>query len=182
MNMDRPRRFPESPAGPFEPPPIAFEDEEGHEIELRAHGGDDGNDGERESLVEMYLDFDPSDRAQGIPPSKESRIRDWLDTILAGDCLNVIAWHGDRAVGHATIVPDGDAYELAIFVLQGYQGAGIGTHLIRALLGHGDRNGVEQVWLTVERWNRPAVGLYKKIGFETADSESFELEMALRLQ
>jgi GNAT superfamily N-acetyltransferase len=177
--MSPPRRFPESPAGPFEPPPISFSDAEGREIELRAHRGDER---EREKLVEMYLDFDPADRAQGIPPGKETRIREWLDTILAEDCLNVVAWHGDRAVGHATLVPDGDAYELAIFVLQEYQGAGIGTHLIRALLGHGTEGGVEKVWLTVERWNRPAVGLYKKIGFETCDSESFELEMALRLQ
>ena len=177
MSMDRPRRFPESPAGPFEPPPIAFDDAEDREIELRAFDGD-----EREALVEMYLDFDPADRAQGIPPGEEDRIRDWLDAILGDECLNVVAWHDDRAVGHATLVPDGDAYELAIFVLQEYQGASIGTHLIRALLGHGAENRVEQVWLTVERWNRPAVGLYKKIGFETADSESFELEMTLRLR
>ncbi|CDK40799.1 GCN5-related N-acetyltransferase [Halorubrum sp. AJ67] len=37
------------------------------------------------------------------------------------------------------------------------------------------------MWLTVERWNRAAVSLYKKIGFETSDAESFELEMGLRL-
>ncbi|MFB6131341.1 MAG: N-acetyltransferase family protein [Salinigranum sp.] len=176
--MGRPRRFPEETAGPFEPPPVAFTDAEGREIEVCAH---EGNDETREALVEMYLAFDPADRAQGIPPSKEGRIREWLDAILGEGCLNVIAWHGDRAIGHATLVPDGDAYELAIFVLQDYQGAGIGTTLIRALLGHGEEEDVERVWLSVERWNHPAMALYKKIGFETCGDESFELEMALRL-
>ncbi|ESS03241.1 MAG: hypothetical protein A07HR67_01636, partial [uncultured archaeon A07HR67] len=33
----------------------------------------------------------------------------------------------------------------------------------------------------VERWNRAAVSLYEKIGFETSNAQSFELEMALRL-
>jgi len=171
-------RYPDEPAGPYEPPPITFEDREGRRIEVRAHCGDDA---EREALVDMYVAFDPADRAQGIPPSEEGRIRSWLDSILGDPCCNVLAWHGDRVIGHATLVPDDDAYELAIFVLQAYQGAGIGTHLIEALLGHGEREGVEKVWLTVERWNRPAVGLYEKIGFETAGSESFELEMVLRL-
>jgi GNAT superfamily N-acetyltransferase len=172
------RDYPDEPAEQFEAPPIIFEDGDEREIELRAY---DGSDAETEALVEMYEAFDPADRAQGIPPGKEERIREWLSHILADDCLNVIAWHGDDAAGHATLVPDGDAYELAIFVLQAYQRAGIGSRLMHALLGHGREEGVEKVWLTVERWNRPAVNLYQQTGFETTDAESFELEMAIRL-
>ncbi|SFR70051.1 GNAT family N-acetyltransferase [Halogeometricum limi] len=176
--MSKPRRYPDETAGPFAAPPTSFEDREGREMEIRPY---DGSDEEFEALVAMYEAFDPADRAQGIPPGQERRIRDWLDNILDGDCLNVVVWDGDDAAGHATLVPDGDAYELAIFVLQAYQEAGIGTHLIESLLGYGAEQGVENVWLTVERWNRAAVGLYKKIGFETSDSESFELEMTLTL-
>ncbi|PSQ56126.1 GNAT family N-acetyltransferase [Halobacteriales archaeon SW_8_68_21] len=172
------RRYPDAVADEFPPPSTAFTDREGREIEIRPYEGDDEA---REALVEMYDRFDPSDRAQGIPPGGEERIREWLEAILPDDCYNVIAWCGDEAAGHATLVPDGNAYELAIFVHQAYQRAGIGTHLIRGLLGHGQANGVEKVWLTVERWNRAAVSLYKKIGFETSDAESFELEMGLRL-
>ncbi|UIO99935.1 GNAT family N-acetyltransferase [Halobaculum sp. CBA1158] len=182
--MSGDRIYPDEPAGPFEPPPTTFEDREGRAIEIRPYPPDaDGESGEAafESLVEMYLAFDPADRAQGIPPGRESDVRSWLETILGDGGYNVIAWEGDTAAGHATLVPDGDAYELAIFVLQAYQGAGIGTHLMEALLGHGADNGVKNVWLTVERWNRAAVGLYKKVGFETSDAESFELEMTARL-
>lgn len=176
--MTSERTYPEEPAGPFDPPPRTFEDKDGRDIEIRAVDGDQDT---REALVDMYLQFDPADRAQGIPPGQESRIRDWLDNIMCEDCLNVVAWHGDDAVGHATLVPDEDAHELAIFVLQAFQGSGVGTRLIEALLGHGQERSATKIWLTVERWNRPAVALYKKVGFEVCDSESFEMEMAIRL-
>ncbi|WP_266074731.1 GNAT family N-acetyltransferase [Haladaptatus caseinilyticus] len=175
--MNENRRFPDEPAGPFPEPPLSFTDREDREIEIRPF-----DDGDEEPLVRMYVDFDPADRAQGIPPATEQRVRDWVETLTDGDGLNVIGWHGDEVAGHATLVPDGNsAYELAIFVHQEYQRAGIGSHLIRTLLGHGKEAGIEKVWLTVERWNRAAVNLYRNVGFETADAESFELEMVLRL-
>jgi GNAT superfamily N-acetyltransferase len=128
----------------------------------------------------MYVEFDPADRAQGIPPSEEERIRSWLDTLLT-EGLNVLAWHGDDVVGHAVLMPDSEGWELAIFVFQPYQGAGIGTQLIETLLGYGAAEGVDHVWLTVERWNRPAIALYESVGFEPSDAESFEMEMSLVL-
>ncbi|WP_435100732.1 GNAT family N-acetyltransferase [Halarchaeum sp. P4] len=169
------------PGGPFPVPPLSFTDAEGHEISVRPLTAADGP--EFEALVEMYVDFDPSMRAQGIPPTGESRVREWLETLVGGDDgYNVVAWDGEAAIGHATLVPDGEAgYELAIFVHQDYQGCGIGTRLIRALLGYGIENDVESVWLTVERWNHAAVALYEKVGFETTSAESFELEMAMDL-
>ncbi|WP_254542813.1 GNAT family N-acetyltransferase [Halomarina pelagica] len=170
------RIYPDEPAGPFEAPPLSFEDKEGRTVEIRAF------DGDVDALVAMYLDFDPEDRAQGIPPTGEERIRDWLDGIASEDCVNVVARANEQVVGHATLVPDGGAgYELAIFVLSSYQNAGIGTRLITALLGQGEREGVDRVWLTVERWNAPAIALYRKVGFESSKSESFEMEMSLRL-
>jgi len=172
------RRYPEAVADAFPAPPTEFTDREDRTVEVRVY---DGTEDDYEALVEMYDSFDPADRAQGIPPGGEKRIREWLDAILDDDCHNVIAWCDDDVAGHATLVPDGDAYELAIFVHQTYQRAGIGTHLIRGLLGYGQAEGIQKVWLTVERWNRAAVSLYKKIGFETSNAESFELEMGLRL-
>jgi len=177
--MSDDRVYPDEPVGGFPAPPVSFEDREGREIVIRAFDPD-----ELDAVVEMYDDFDPKDRAQGIPPTGETRIRAWLDT-LVDEGLNVVAWHGDRVAGHATLVPDmgeGETtYELAIFVLQAYQEAGIGSRLIEVLLGYGEREGVERVWLSVERWNTAAVNLYEKMGFETCNAESFELEMSLRL-
>ncbi len=95
-------------------------------------------------------------------------------------------------VGHAVLVPETDdsavldapdayEWELAIFVLQDYQGAGVGTALLSHLLGEATRVGIETVWLTVERWNGAAISLYEKVGFETVGTERFDVEMAIRL-
>jgi GNAT superfamily N-acetyltransferase len=176
------RVYPDEPAGRFDRPPLEFRDREDRSVVVRRLE----DDADHESLVEMYVAFDPEDRAQGIPPTGEQRVRDWLGHILTEDCVNVVAEHEDGPgaglVGHATLVPDGDdGYELAIFVLHEFQNAGIGTSLITGLLGAGQEEGIERVWLTVERWNNAAVALYRKVGFETSGTESFELEMALRL-
>jgi ribosomal protein S18 acetylase RimI-like enzyme len=170
------REYPDEVAGPYEGPPRSFSDRDGRDIEIRRY------DDEFETLVEMYLQFDPEDRAQGIPPTAEKGVRKWLDNLLLDECVNVVAWHGDDAVGHATLVPDtGGASELAIFVLREFQEAGIGTQLIECLLGAGRESGIEQVWLTVERWNKAATALYRKVGFEPCDTSGFELEMAAKL-
>ena len=175
--MTSERVYPDSPVDDFPEPPVSFTDKEGRAIEVVGYEPDDEAP---EALVEMYVAFDPADRAQGIPPSGEERIRSWLDPLFDAG-YNVVAWHDDTVAGHATLVPDGDDYELAIFVLQAYQHAGIGTHLIEALLGHGAAHGVERVWLTVERWNTAAVTLYQNVGFELSNDRTFEHEFSLRL-
>jgi GNAT superfamily N-acetyltransferase len=217
--MSDERVYPGEPAGPFQAPPFSFTDREGREIEVRA--SPPGTE-VPEALVEMYAAFDPADRAQGIPPTDAEAARRWLETIYA-EGYNAVAWHGDVAAGHATLVPEnggkaddardrphrnagerprenagerprvnagegrgaapaaGGPYELAIFVLQSYQRAGIGTKLLTALLGYAQSAGIERVWLSVERWNHAAVELYRDVGFETVGSGSFELEMAIRL-
>jgi ribosomal protein S18 acetylase RimI-like enzyme len=178
------REYPDEAAGPFPTPPRTVVDDEGREIALRAVGEEGlALADARERLVAMYRAFDPADRAQGIPPSDEAAVVDWVESVVseAGRNVVAVATATDAAVGHATLVPDGEAFELAIFVLQAYQGAGVGTELLRTALGHGAATGVERVWLTVERWNGPAVALYKKTGFVTDDAGSFELEMCLRL-
>jgi ribosomal protein S18 acetylase RimI-like enzyme len=179
--MTRERRYPDDPTGGFPAPPESFRDAAGRSIDILACG-DGPIAGEREALVAMYTNFDPADRAQGLPPTRESAVREWLDVLLVDDGVNVLAWHDEFVAGHATLVPDeGGGYELAIFVHHQYQGAGVGSRLIRCLLGEGAQQGVERVWLTVERWNAPAVNLYRDVGFETTNAENFEMEMALRL-
>ncbi|MHB9287164.1 N-acetyltransferase family protein [Halobacteriales archaeon Cl-PHB] len=158
-------------------PPHEFTDDAGREIVFRERTPDD-----EEALVDLYLEFHPEDRAQGIPPVKEDAIREWLEGVGAEDCLNLVAWYDDQAVGHAMLVPGGpDGHELAIFVGHDHQGAGIGTELLRTLLGMATAEGVEAVWLTVERWNDPAIHVYRTVGFETLDSASFEIEMSMEL-
>lgn len=178
MTPKETRVYPDEATGPFPSPPRTVEDADGNPVEIRTVDEDDAED-----VVAMYIEFDPADRAQGIPPSEEHRIRSWVED-LAENGQNVAAWADDEVVGHAVLVPDGtadEAHELAIFVLQRYQGMGIGTELIETLLGHGADSGVERVWLTVEPWNHAAIHLYEKVGFELCGSGSFDREYAIRL-
>ena len=144
-------------------PPVTTIGAKGREIDHRKMTTAD-----REGLVEMYDDFDPTQRAQGTPPLGKDAIRAWLDRLDAGE--NVIAVHDGRVVGHVSFVPDGtDRHELAIFVHQDYQRAGIGTRLIRVGLGHARDRGIGYVWLTVEAWKRGAQKLYSDAGFSTVN-------------
>ncbi|MFB6169848.1 MAG: N-acetyltransferase family protein [Haloarculaceae archaeon] len=154
-------------------PPVRFTDEAGRAVELRVP------EAVSESLVGMYVGYDPGDRTQGLPPRTEAQVRDWLDHLFASG-YDVVADHGGTVVGHATLVPTEGGAELAIFVGSDHQGAGIGSRLLRTLLGHGRANGVERVWLTVARENYPAISLYRATGFRTVE-RGMELEMARRL-
>ena len=184
------RQYPDEPSGPFPSPPTTVEDRDGRSIEISAPDEFDAD--ALEDIVAMYVEFDPSDRAQGIPPTGEARIRNWLEAI-GEDSVNVVARHDGDAIGHAMLVPDTDdpaaiehrgeiEWELAIFVLQAYQRAGIGTVLLENLLGYAAEVDIERVWLTVERWNNPAIALSERVGFESTGTESFEQEMAILLE
>ncbi|AGB36838.1 GNAT family N-acetyltransferase [Natronococcus occultus] len=158
----------------FPRPPTTADDNEGRTITVEAY------DGDADPLVEMYGHFEEASRSQGLPPRSDSRTREWLEGLLEKG-LNTIARHGEDVVGHAVLVPSGELYELAIFVRPEYQAAGIGTQLIRGLLGQGQENGVGHVWLTVSRSNRIAMNLYWSAGFETTASGRGEHEMELVL-
>lgn len=157
----------------FPTPPATVTDEAGRRITLRESGPED-----QPALVELYANFDPADRAQGLPPTTERAIAEWLETILPTG-VDVVAV-AETIIGHATLVPgpeDPTVCELAIFVAQSYQNAGVGRALLSHLLGAGTEHGVEAVWLTVERWNQPAIALYETVGFEQIGRDGFELEM-----
>jgi RimJ/RimL family protein N-acetyltransferase len=146
-----------------------FQDRRGRTVEVRPYRPED-----RESLLQMYRTFDPAHRAQGIPPLHPLRLVEWVD-LLTREGLNVVAIHAGRVVGHAVLMPERDgAYELAIFVHQDYQGAGIGARLIEAVLQVGRERGVRRVWLTVEPWNTRAIAAYRRAGFRRTAADPWE--------
>ena len=154
----------------FPRPPLSFTDQKGREVTVETY------DGPAEPLVAMYNEFDKESRAQGTPPISEPRIREWVEELLE-DGLSVVARHDDDLVGHAVLLPYEDTSELAIFVHPEYQSAGIGTELMRGLLGYGQANDIEHVWLMVSRDNRIAMRLYRSTGFETQGQGNKEFEM-----
>jgi ribosomal protein S18 acetylase RimI-like enzyme len=156
------RRFPR--------PPQSVTDETGRDIYIGIYNRD------QPGIVAMYTEFDDGSRSQGVPPRSESTIREWVETLCA-DGLNVIAKHNGSPVGHAVLVPTNDSAELAIFVHPEYQSAGIGTQLLKTLLGHGQATGLDHVWLAVSQTNHIAMKLYRTVGFETRLRDRAEYEM-----
>lgn len=140
-----------------------------------------GGPGWEEALYGMYRTYDPSQQAQGIPPLHPGRLREWLRSLLL-EGINLLAVHGDRVVGHAVLMPDRPgSYELAIFVHQDFQGAGVGSRLLRALIVHARKQGVEEIWLSVEAWNHRAIRIYRKAGFGKVEGDQWEQIWRLRL-
>lgn len=173
------RTYPDEPVGGFPVPPLEIRYEDGSPIHLKRCQDPSEH---IEGLVDMYATFDPADRAQGIPPVGRESVRDWLEVVLDHG-IDVVAVQDEAVIGHATLVPDSDQeYELAIFVHQDHRRQGVGSGLLRTLLGTAAEAGIEYVWLSVERWNTVAITLYEDVGFRTCDSASFELEMSLRLE
>ena len=165
-------------AGEYVVPPHEFVDDDGREIRIVSGTADDEQD-----LLEMYVEFDPEDCSQGVPPLTAEDIREWLGYLFPEGSHHVIARHGDVTVGHAFLVPAGDdRHELAIFVAHEYQSAHIGTELMYTLLGSGLDAGVRQVWLSVESWNNHAIALYENFGFQKHRVARTELEMTIYLE
>ena len=167
------------PSGGPDRPPKSFLDARGRYLQLSVgHGLSDETFG---ALVEMYDAFDPTDRAHGLPPLGTDIIRDWLDNLRSG--LHLVARHDGRPVGHAVLMParDEDAHELAIFVLGDYQHARIGTRMLERFCWEAARYGIPAITLYVESSNRPAMNLYRSMGFEGEYVGNGEMEMRLDL-
>ena len=174
-----------SPANSGEPtlrnasPPRSFLDSQGRYVQLDLGRGLDPST--VDALVDMYDQWELSDRASGLPPIGRNCIRDWVQQLRTG--IRAIARHDGRIVGHAVLIKcaDEQAYELAIFVLGNYQDARIGTRLLDGLLWDAERRGVPAVTLLVEQHNRPARKLYRSMGFEAERDAQTELKMRLEL-
>jgi RimJ/RimL family protein N-acetyltransferase len=135
------------------------------------------------SLLGMYRTFSPKPASQGLPPEDPETCEDWLKTLFRIG-FNALAWRGDGVIGHAVLIPDvrGKSGELAIFVDQNHRNRGIGTELAWFLLERSGQRGFELVWLTVRVLNFIAIKLYRKVGFEFCDTDSYERVMAVKLK
>ncbi len=135
------------------------------------------------SLLEMYRLFRPKPASQGLPPEDPETCDKWVKNLCEiGE--NLLAWRENRVIGHAVLIPDGKGRsgEFVIFVEQNHRNLGIGTELTRFTLERSKKLGFDSVWLTVNISNIAAVKLYRKLGFEYSDWDSYERMMRITLQ
>jgi GNAT superfamily N-acetyltransferase len=173
------RQYSETVLSNLPRPPLSIVDATGRAIEIRLSDTE-----ERDDLVKMYLNWEPTSYTPGVPPRQEDRIQSWLDHLLASG-FDTIAFHDEVVVGHASLVCSGErSYEAAVFVKKPYQRAGIGSLLGEATLGHAQAAGVERVWLRYERGNRAATALlrpYLEDGLKNYVGDHSQVEITFRL-
>lgn len=81
------------------------------------------------------------------------------------------AIHKDRVVGWCDVFPVKNPRQshrggLGMGLISEYRGKGIGSKLLKAVMDHAKKFGLEKVELHVYTSNEPAIALYKKFGFE----------------
>ena len=101
---------------------------------------------------------------------------------LAGDRPVGAAWYRrfapeELAVGFA----DPSVPELAIAVAEGHRGRGLGRVLLAALCDRARRAGFAALDLNVSPENRPALALYRRVGFAEVGAHRWGLWMRRRL-
>jgi len=133
-------------------------------------------------VLQMYCIFSPRPASQGLPPQDPETCQNWVETLFKIG-VNGLSWRDGRVIGHAALIPDvrGKSGELVIFVDQNHRNRGIGTDLTRFTLEEFGQRGFEVAWLTVRLTNFIAIKLYRKLGFEFCDKDSYERVMGIKL-
>jgi ribosomal protein S18 acetylase RimI-like enzyme len=119
-----------------------------------------------DGLLEMYWEFEGTQRVRGMPPATEEAQAAWVDALLRRG-PNVVARVCGRVVGHAALAPDGGAaHDLTVFVRPEWQGRGVARALVAALAALARRRGVELIRARVEPGNAGALATLRAAGFE----------------
>ncbi|MGA2059164.1 MAG: GNAT family N-acetyltransferase [Thermoguttaceae bacterium] len=137
-----------------------------------------------QSMIAMYLAFQPRNSFQGLPPVTDEACTKWVQHMI-GNGINIVALSfGDGAVGHAALFPmDNEVCEMFVVVSPPFQNTGIGTQLTRCSVQLAYEIGFDRIWLPVECTNVRARHVYKKCGFENLPGRDLrELDMSLDLK
>ncbi len=143
------------------------------EVEIRPIEGRDHR------LLEEFL-YQTIFIPEGVePPAREiiflPEIFVYIDGFGAEDDLGVVAEADGEVVGAAwtRIIPafghiDGATPELAISMLPGWRGRGVGSRMMERLFGMLRERGYRRTSLSVQKDN-PAVRFYKRLGYAIVD-------------
>ncbi|MBQ3843181.1 MAG: GNAT family N-acetyltransferase [Ruminiclostridium sp.] len=145
------------------------------------------------SLLEDFL-YEAIFIPDGVePPPRDIIKKDELQVYIRDfgklpDDICLVAETGGKVVGavwtrimHDYGNIDDRTPSFAISLYKEYRGHGIGTRLMREMIGRLRERGYEQASLAVQKANY-AVKMYKNVGFETIDENEEEYIMRIRLK
>jgi RimJ/RimL family protein N-acetyltransferase len=104
-----------------------------------------------------------------MPPYTRERIERWLSNLQ--NLIALVAFYHDKMVGHAHIYkfphPRRKGMgDLIVYLHQNFHNAGLGTAMLTKLIELAKREGLHRIGLQVIADNKPAIHLYKKLGFK----------------
>ena len=138
---------------------------DGKEILIRKFLMDD-----REKFIEMYENLSPEAVRWGMPPYTRERLeKGWLSNLQ--NLISVVAFYGDKIVGHAQIFKFPHTQlkatgDLIIYLHQDFHSLGLGTAMLSKLIELARKEGLHRIGLTVVADNKLAINLYKKFDFK----------------
>lgn len=119
----------------------------------------------------MYASLSDDAVHWGMPPYTRDRIeRGWLSNLQ--NLIPIVAFHGDKIVGHAQIFIFPHARrkgtgDLAMYLHQDFHNVGLGSAMLNELLKIARKKGMHRIGLHVVADNKRAVHLYEKFGFKS---------------
>jgi nucleotide-binding universal stress UspA family protein/GNAT superfamily N-acetyltransferase len=153
---------------------------DGSRVEIRPLEPDD-----REALRGAFDRLSPESRYRRFfGPMAELRERDldYLTNIDHHDHEAVVAMHGGQLVGVARYVRTGpDVAEPAITVADDWQGRGVGSRLLDALVGRARAEGIAHFDAPILATNDEAIRVFERLGDTHIDSNGREVELHIDL-
>jgi RimJ/RimL family protein N-acetyltransferase len=158
------------PTTPGQPPVIQVRLRDGSTAELRPVTRDD-----RDLLLTGLSQMSEQSRfarfGSGRSRLSESEVRYLTDV----DQVSHVAWgamidDNPAGVGRYIVDEDGQA-EIAVTVVDHYQGRGLGRALFDALIASARASGLQVLWFSIEPWNRAVVRMMEdfEVVFDEAD-------------
>jgi hypothetical protein len=107
-----------------------------------------------------------------VPEDSREDWRETINEITKRKGVIIVAQVKDKIVGMAYLVrgkfeKNKHVASLGITILKGYRRRGIGMAMMTYLMEWAEKQeGLEKIWLEVLSTNKPAINLYRKLGFE----------------
>lgn len=123
---------------------------------------------DKEAVVAFYSSLSPQALRWSLPPYDRGRVERFFST--PDQLIGVLGEAEGRIVGHLHIFRFvsrmSHVGELIIYLHQDYQGAGLGSAMMREGLELAKARGLRRVQLSVIAANTNAIHLYERLGFQ----------------
>lgn len=100
--------------------------------------------------------------------------------IIDNHLITVIVMNGEKPVGYGHLDKEKQDVWLGVAVSDGYLGLGIGSKITEYLIAAAKRLQIQELKLTVDLNNKPALKLYERYGFKSVKNYSSKVLLMQR--